>query len=207
MTGLPPARFASTTNAPSRPCGRPTRPTSTRSATEDGERFLAGRDPEDVLVGKLLREWPRGRPDPRGRRLDVVVRPPHLDTVEEPCEALVARQLGDPLRVAARNGMAEEDVAEDERLRQPFEPGGLVVVELLPDPGRTRGLVVGTVRVPANRVRSERADEGERLARQRPRRDVPSEDDLIDVLAFELAEHGLERRQVAVDVVQRCDAH
>ena len=48
------------------------------------------------------------------------------------------------------------------------------------------------------------ARELERLGRERSRDDVAAEHDRVGV---DLVEHGFERRQVAVDVVQRGDAH
>jgi hypothetical protein len=52
-----------------------------------------------------------------------------------------------------------------------------------------------------------REQERERLSRHRSRYHVPTNDDPIDTLAPHRAQHGLERGQVAVDVVQRGKAH
>src|SRR5947207_6043196 len=109
MTGRPPARFdsttragwpptmraapsanrsgsslaSSTTNAPSSPCGLPTRPTWTRSATERGECLFGRRNLEDVLGGQLLRERMAGSADLGGCALEVVLRVAELDVVVE----------------------------------------------------------------------------------------------------------------------------
>src|SRR5207237_495263 len=47
----------------------------------------------------------------------------------------------------------------------------------------------------------------EALRRERAPDDVAAGDDGVHLLALDLREHGLERRQVAVDVVERGDAH
>ena len=41
----------------------------------------------------------------------------------------------------------------------------------------------------------------------RPPEDVAADDDLVDALRLDVVEHGLQRRQVAVDVEEGCDAH
>jgi hypothetical protein len=50
---------------------------------------------------------------------------------------------------------------------------------------------------------AERTNQVERRRRERPPGEVAQEDDMVDVLAVELAEDGLERGRVAVDVGER----
>ena len=57
------------------------------------------------------------------------------------------------------------------------------------------------------RAVAERDDALERLARPRTGDHVAAEDDPVDVRLLDLGEHRVERRQVAVDVVERRDPH
>ncbi len=47
----------------------------------------------------------------------------------------------------------------------------------------------------------------EALGRHRPRKHITANDNPIDAARLHIAQHGLERRQIAVDVVESGDAH
>jgi hypothetical protein len=55
--------------------------------------------------------------------------------------------------------------------------------------------------------RWERDEQLERLRRERTGDGIAADDDRVDALPFDLGEHGLERGQIRVDVVERRDAH
>ena len=54
---------------------------------------------------------------------------------------------------------------------------------------------------------AELADALEALVRLRPEADVAQADDAVDLVALEVGEDGVERKEVAVDVRDEADAH
>jgi hypothetical protein len=105
--------------------------------------------------------------------------------------------------------VAVEDAAERSRLRQAAQELDRFRIELRRDPlpcagRRSRRFAV---RVAADEHRLELAQPRQTLGRERTGDHVPTADDPIELECGNLREHRLERRQVAVDVVQDRDAH
>src|SRR5205085_6811095 len=104
---------------------------------------------------------------------------------------------------------------EPPRQRERSEEGGVLAAEGLCDPRVQAVAVAGAgagdeaVRVPTDPQGSfaQPAESLERLDRLRPVDAVAAEHDEVDVLALDLGEHRLERRQVRVDVVEGGDLH
>ena len=63
------------------------------------------------------------------------------------------------------------------------------------------------VDIPSDRDGVERSHEIDGLPRKRSRGDIAAEDDRVDAFAFDLCEHSLKGRQVAVHVVERGEPH
>lgn len=111
---------------------------------------------------------------------------------------------------ALAEGGDEVTLGPGDALRGPraASPGRILLLRVEGDAAVVRGddLAVG---VPAHEVRASaelhQALEGR--ARERPARDVAAHHDPVRLLALELGEHRVESRDVAVDVVERCDAH
>jgi hypothetical protein len=132
-----------------------------------------------------------------------------LDAVEDLAQALLRCQARHDLLVAPRRRVAEEHAAEPvdvERHRE--RPGEHGRVTLVAQSFASPRLEVA-VGVPEHDERSiaQSLHALERLRRPRARDHVAAEHDPVDVLPLDLREHGVERRQVAVHVVERRDAH
>ena len=98
--------------------------------------------------------------------------------------------------------MAVEDAVQLDGQRPALGPGERLVVELRPRP-----LVGLAVAVAAHEARFDRADELRGLGGLRAEEEIAAEDDRVYVLLLDLGENRLERDPVAVDVVERGDAH
>src|SRR5438552_677918 len=74
---------SSTTNAPSRPCGLPTRPILIRNAPslQPFDRLVARRCHEEVLAHELLGPLPTARSNGFSCTVDGERRPPELDVI------------------------------------------------------------------------------------------------------------------------------
>lgn len=121
---------------------------------------------------------------------------------EDRRESLVGGSRGYDLLVTPRGRVAVEDAVELKRLGQRLEESDLLTREAGPFPR-----VGVAVAVSADEARAlERACERQRLGRQRPPGQVAAEDDRVDALTLDVGENGLQRRQVAVDVVERRDS-
>ena len=146
-----------------------------------------------------------------------------LDAGEERAQPLVRREPRDRLHVAAGRAVAEADRADpvhvDHRVEWKIrEEPELLLAEPLGHPkpapmpqlriaAGPAGEVEDSVGIPADEPRAERLQPLERLRRHRPGGHVPADEDQVDGLGRHLREHGLERRQVPVDVVESGDAH
>ena len=99
-------------------------------------------------------------------------------------------------------------VAPIDHLRRPGGPGPARGVDFR-GAQRVEGLDHPAVTVPAHehdRV-AQPTKPLDRLGRQRAGHDVTSDDDPIDALVLDSSEHRLQRRKIAVDVIERCDSH
>ena len=124
-------------------------------------------------------------------------------------KTLVGGDAREDLVVVARGAVAVEDAAERHGMRQRAEKLDRRRVEFPDDPlpgprGSARRLPVC---VAAHEHRVEGNELVEALARKRACDHVTAADDPVDLERRDLGEHGLERRQVAVDVVQSRNAH
>jgi hypothetical protein len=138
-----------------------------------------------------------------------------FDAVQDPAQPLVGGDGGDRLEIATRRAVAEERRPEAldlerQRRRPRVDPGAIVVRQLRLQPfvPRPPTLLVGpevAVRVAVDErgARAEGPQLGERLGRHRSREGVAADHDRR--LARHFFEHRFERREVAVDVVERRD--
>src|SRR3954451_16262530 len=137
----------------------------------------------------------------------------HLEPVEEEGDPLLGRALGEDVEVVARRGVAVENVADDLRLGQLVQELDLLLAQLRPcllEEFRRRKtllvrveLTVGVAAQPRGAV-AEAAKPGKRRGRVlAARADVAADHDRRVVR--HLREDGVERGEVAVDVVQRRD--
>jgi len=146
---------------------------------------------------------------------------------EDRLEQRLGNEMRHDLRVVARRGMTEEHGPEAGDLvaqrRGPRLDGErLAIVELGAAPAQLRSGSLGNRRRPigplfdrlaiavaAQEVRRqvERAQTGERLARHGTGQHVAAHDDAIGPGAHDVGEHGVERRQVAMDIVEGGNAH
>jgi hypothetical protein len=140
---------------------------------------------------------------------------PRVDALEERRDPLLRRPLGEDVDVVPRRRVDVEHVADALRGRQPVQEGDLLLGELRA--GRlehllryerllARGqLAVGVATEPADAV-AEAAQPFERLGGLLAAgADVAADDDRR--VARDLREHRVECGEVAVDVVERRDAH
>ena len=148
-----------------------------------------------------------------------------VDAVEHRLEARDGGDRGDDLVVAARRAVAVQRAVERHERLEAVEQ---VAVGARDAPGRERirarrrvvggvdacvgiaaveevdDLAVGVAAHPAHR-QSEPAQAIEHLGGHRPGGDVAADDDGLGAGEGRIGEHGLERRQVAVHVVERGD--
>ena len=137
----------------------------------------------------------------------------HVEPLEERGDPFLGRALGEDVHVVARRGVAVEDVADALRRRQAVEELDLLPAQLgarlLQEVGRRETLLarmqlaVGVAAQPHDAV-AEAAEPRERLRRLLAAgADVAAHHD--GRVVGHLREHGFERGEVAVDVVESGD--
>jgi hypothetical protein len=154
----------------------------------------------------------------------------YVQPFEDRQQAVFGGPPGEHLAVASRRGMAEEHRArpgyvESERLRPARQQSLVLGIELLRDPAddfpKRRGhgprlrLRASQPRehlalaVPADEPnRKIEVQQGrDRLPRHRPRNHIAPHDDLVDSVAMDLLEDGLESGEVPMNVVDGGDPH
>src|SRR4051794_30667456 len=134
-----------------------------------------------------------------------------VDVLEQEGDALLGRALREDVEVVARRRVHVEDAADLRGRRVAVEELDLLVgqrcARLVQEAGRSEAvlpgheLAVGVAADPEDPV-AERAQALERLRRLRAARDDVTADDDGGVLR-NLGQHGIQRGEIAVDVVQR----
>ena len=150
------------------------------------------------------------------------------DAREDRNETCVRRHAREDLRVVPRRRVAEQHVPDPvNRHAQRLRPAGELLLQCRidlvgrmsderPDVFGQRARVRpsqlfehGTIAISPDElhrdVEGEQAGKG--LARHRPRKHIPADHNLIDPGLSNVLQNGLERRQVAMNVVESCDAH
>ncbi len=146
-----------------------------------------------------------------------------VGVAEEGGRVADGRRPGQDRRVGVGCRMAEEHLAEPvDHLALRRRPGGDALQlghgEPLPAPGgdvgaggplASPGTAVSRSAFPRRNLAGvpERLEQPQRLARERAGDDVPTNDDDVGLGEPWVGEHRLQRRQVAVDVVERGDPH
>ena len=152
----------------------------------------------------------------------------HIESVEYGTKTILWRVSRKALGIAARRRMAEQDIAHSGNLQlQGDGPrrNDLTVFrkKLVPHPlhdrakgwrdrrrFRTRELREHlTLAVALNELNRQwrREQTLERLSRHRAEDRVASNDDEVDICGMDILQHGLERREVAMNVIERGDPH
>lgn len=151
-----------------------------------------------------------------------------VGSLENRYETLFRRQAGKDVRIVARRCMTEQHLAQPlnfatERFRPAGDPPLVLGIKLLSRPAHgLSGLLRDfgdlhacphrkhhTVAIALDELdwKLQVQQQRERLPRHRARKHVASDEDLVDIRLADLFEHGLQRGEVPVNIVDCSDLH
>jgi hypothetical protein len=150
----------------------------------------------DILLNRCHAVWVGDGPQPLTEERRARIR-----SINEQLAGEALRTLGIAYRSLPHDALQNPDAVNDQ-IEQELVFLGLVGMI---DPPRDE--VKDAVGIAPDEVRAPVAEQIKRLDRHRPRCHISANHDLVDAERSHLRQHRVQRRQVAVDVIQRSNSH